>query len=146
MSMMGSGPTYSEGTKKVTVMICGGSPTLSGPTLQGNVAGTQEFVTNTSPAGVSSVMVAPATSDGPLFVTVSVWVTLVPGVVGVAGPVFPISRSAMGVTSTEALTVNGGSPPSAPSGSIVAVFVTSPCVFGAALTWKLTTADWPGSI
>jgi len=103
--------------------------------------------TNVSPAGMRSVTVAPETSDGPLFVTVRVYVTLLPAVV-VAGPLFTISRSAMGVTFTGALTGNGGSPSLGvvPSGSIVAVLVTGPAVFGAAMTWKLTTANWPGSI
>src|SRR5262249_53013810 len=131
-------------TKKVAVMVRD-APAASGPRLQGNVAGVQEFVTNISPAGVWSLMVASATADGPLFVTVRVYVMLVPGVV-VSGPILAISRSATGVTSTGALTWKGGSPPGAPSGSIVAVLVTVPAVFGAAATWKLTTANWPRAI
>src|SRR5262245_53305674 len=139
------GSASAASTAKVVVIVWD-VPTASGPRVHGKaVVQAPPLDTNVSPAGVGSVTVAPATSDGPLFVIVRVYVTLVPGV-GVSGPVLTISRSAMGVTFTESLTWNGGSPPGVPSGSIVAVLVTVPAVFGAAATWKLTTADWPGSI
>src|SRR5262249_4990574 len=92
--MIGSACEKPGGTEKEAVLVRD-APAASGPRRQGNVAGVQELATDDRPAADWRVMIAPATSDGPLFVTVRVYVTLFPGVV-VAGPVFSISRSATG--------------------------------------------------
>src|SRR5262245_14640774 len=69
---IGSGPANSAGTEKVVKMICD-APAASGPRVHGKAVVQAPLLdTNVSPAGGGSVTVAPATSDGPLFVTVSV--------------------------------------------------------------------------
>src|SRR5262249_41481212 len=78
-------------TKRGGGMVCA-ARAGGGAVVGGNVAGVEEWDTTATPAGVGWVPVAPATSDGPLFVIVRVYVTLVPGVV-VSGPVLTISRS-----------------------------------------------------
>jgi hypothetical protein len=57
---------------------------------------TQVHVAPLNEAGSVSVIVAPVTVDGPLFVATIVYVTLVPGTSVVALSVFVIDRSAVG--------------------------------------------------
>lgn len=63
------------------------------PSEQGNDAHPPLAETNVSRAGVGSASCTLEASEGPLFVTVIVYVTLLPGVV-VPGPLFATERSA----------------------------------------------------
>src|SRR5262245_63610151 len=93
------------------------------------------------PAGVGSVTVTLAAFDGPLFVTTMVKITFWPAVIR-AGPVLVTPTSADGVTVVVACRVNDGCDP-APSGSMVAVFVTVPEALALTFTWNCTVAVWP---
>jgi hypothetical protein len=70
------------------------------------------FETKVVFAGVASVTVTPAASDGPLFVTIIEYVSVDPGVAE-AGPLLVIVRSALpvtGVVNVELLFAEEGSP------------------------------------
>ena len=77
------------------VEITADAPDASVPSAHGNaVVQAPEFATNERPAGAGSATETPVAAEGPLFTTVSVYVTTLPGATGPAGPVFVIATSA----------------------------------------------------
>jgi hypothetical protein len=90
-------PEKSLGALYVTVIVLVSNGARI-PNSQGKaVMQSPVLETKFSPAGVGSSTETLAAFDGPLFVTVIVYVTFVPGMM-LAGPVFVISRSATGVS------------------------------------------------
>jgi hypothetical protein len=76
------------------------SPGASVPSAHGNgVVHAVVFDTHVKPAGVGSVTITDVADAGPAFVTVMVYVIVVPGR-AVAGPVLVTCRSALAITVT----------------------------------------------
>jgi hypothetical protein len=100
---------------------------------------TQDHVTPVRLAGTVSATDAPATFDGPLFVTVSAYDTAVPRAAD-AGPILTMPRFATGVidvATDEVLFVETGSV--VPAGAVaVAVFVIEPAVVAVPVTLIVT--------
>src|SRR5205814_887327 len=86
----------------VTIVIVTDAPFARLPRLQLTTAPPVqvpcELVTETNviPAGSGSATLTPVAASGPLFVTVSVQVTLLPSVAGFGEPLFVIARSIAG--------------------------------------------------
>jgi hypothetical protein len=96
------------------------------------------------PTGALSATVAPVTSDGPKFVTFTVYVVDVPGVYVDESSFLLIARSATGVTvsvsDAELLPVFGSVVPA--GAATVAVFVTLPLV-AVTVTVTVISKNWP---
>jgi hypothetical protein len=87
-------PVNGDETRNCVVIVAD-APGASAPSAQGNVVvHAPEFATNERPAGAGSATETPVAVAGPLFTTVSVYVTTLPGATGPAGPVFVIATSA----------------------------------------------------
>src|SRR4029453_2672799 len=93
VAVLAMAPDALAPTMKVLVMTRV-SPETRAPRLQGNgVVQAPELETNVSPAGVASFTVTTCATEGPAFVTLSVYEIVSPGRAS-ASPIFTIDRSA----------------------------------------------------
>ena len=102
---------------------------------------------NVTPAGATSATDAPITFDGPLFVTTTVYVVVVPGVAVGEPSVLVIVRSAtptIASTSEAELSAGFGSVTPA-GGTTVAVLVSTPVAAGSRPTTTVNVIDEPAA-
>lgn len=118
-------------------MIVAEAPAASVPTLQGKALQAPLLESQVRPAGVGSDTVTPTASDGPRFVTVTVYVTWLPANC-VAVPLLATERSACAVTTvvTDAVLLAGYASPVVDV--TVAVLTIEPPAFGAVAAIGMT--------
>jgi hypothetical protein len=105
-------------------------PGATVPSAHGNAVVQSPLVlTNVRPVGVGSDTETPVALDGPLFVSVMVYVTFVPGSTE-GGPVFESARSALGASAFTSVLVAAVGSVVPTGGAAVAVLTSEPVAAG----------------